>query len=145
MGNGECGMQDADETIKCAAARIAIAVVEQNDCFLIGRRPAGVALAGFWEFPGGKVLDDEEPSACAARECREETGMEVDVGELLCECEYEYAHGRLRLQFYHCRPLNEAQPPRSPFLWVARQELKRYNFPPANAELLKLLVAQIDL
>jgi 8-oxo-dGTP diphosphatase len=68
------------------AVPIAIAVVEQNNCFLIGKRPPGVVLAGYWEFPGGKILDGEEPSACAARECREETGVDVEVGELLCEC-----------------------------------------------------------
>lgn len=52
---------------------IAIAVVQRGEQFLIGQRPLGVALAGLWEFPGGKVLPGESPEAAAVRECQEET------------------------------------------------------------------------
>ena len=51
--------------------QIALAVVRHDDSVLIGQRPAGVPLAGYWEFPGGKILDDETPQEAAARECRE--------------------------------------------------------------------------
>lgn len=124
------------------AIPIAIAVVEHDDCFLIGHRPPGVALAGYWEFPGGKVLNGESPSACARRECREESGIEIDALRLLCECNYEYNHGRLHLQFFHCRPLDASQQPRAPFRWVKREQLNSYTFPPANSELLRLLATQ---
>jgi 8-oxo-dGTP diphosphatase len=42
---------------------------------LIAQRPAGKALAGRWEFPGGKVEPDESPLAALVRELREETGI----------------------------------------------------------------------
>jgi 8-oxo-dGTP diphosphatase len=50
---------------------------------LIAQRPAGKALAGRWEFPGGKVAADETAHAAIARELREEIGIEVGDAERL--------------------------------------------------------------
>ena len=60
--------------------QIAVAVVEHDGRFLVGLRPAGKPLAGFSEFPGGKVHSGETPAEAAERECREETGLSVVVG-----------------------------------------------------------------
>jgi 8-oxo-dGTP diphosphatase len=138
-------MADATQSIVSVATPIAIAVVEHNNCFLIGQRPPGVVLAGFWEFPGGKVRDGEKPTACAIRECREESGMEVEVLRLLRECNFDYEHGRVHLRFFLCRPLDPAQRPRPRFQWVSWWDLNRYSFPPANEELLRLLQTQTQL
>ena len=54
---------------------VAIAVVEHDGCFLVGVRPEGKPLAGFAEFPGGKVDHGETPEQAAIRECREESGL----------------------------------------------------------------------
>jgi len=118
---------------------IAIAVVEDNGNFLIGQRPNGVPLAGLWEFPGGKVEANESAENAARRECLEETSVEIEVvGEYPTRVQ-EYAHGRVELRFFACRPTNEAQLPCLPFCWVPRNELSRYEFPEGNRELLKIL------
>lgn len=119
---------------------IAIAVVEHDGCFLIGQRPPGVALAGLWEFPGGKVEPGESAAAAAVRECREEAGLTVQAaGEYLVH-EEQYAHGRLELNFIACR-LAEGVPgdPAPPFRWVRREQLSNYEFPTGNRPLLALL------
>ncbi len=97
---------------------IALAVVRHADRVLIGQRPQCVPLAGYWEFSGGKVLANESPNQAAARECREETGLEIRVGALLSLVDYEYAHGRVRLHFFAAEPLNPAQQPAARFFWV---------------------------
>jgi 8-oxo-dGTP diphosphatase len=139
--NGEWGMDNLAPTVAGSgrAIPIAIAVVEDDDSFLIGQRPPDVVLAGFWEFPGGKVQQGESAEDAALRECREETGIDVEVLGTYGERLHKYDYGVVHLHFVACRPRDPLQPPCSGFRWVKRQELSRYQFPPANDELLKVL------
>ncbi len=125
---------------------IAVAVVEHQGRYLIGLRPAGVALAGLWEFPGGKLEPGETPETAAERECWEETGLHVQAGAAYPSIEHEYAHGRLRLHFIACAVADTTSPasqwwPAVPerFRWVSAEELGEYEFPAANAGLLEVL------
>ena len=86
------------------ATDIAIAIVEDQERFLIGRRPPGVPLAGFWEFPGGKVKPGESHRDAAVRECLEESGIEVEVVDEFPTHTETYDYGTVRLSFFHCRP-----------------------------------------
>jgi 8-oxo-dGTP diphosphatase len=122
------------------ATPIAIAVVEHAGQLLIGQRPPGVALAGLWEFPGGKIEPDETPEAAAVRECLEETGLAVEPLFRYPEHMQQYDHDLVRLYFIACR-LADGRPsePREPFCWAALATLGNYEFPVGNAELLKQL------
>ena len=120
---------------------IAIAVVEQEGQYLIGQRPAGVALGGLWEFPGGKVLANESPIHAAIRECLEETGLAVEVVGEYPRHEHHYEHGAVQLHFFRCRLPDPMVKPRWPFRWVPRAELSHYEFPAGNNELLTLIAA----
>jgi 8-oxo-dGTP diphosphatase len=120
---------------------IAIAVVEQEGRFLVGMRPEGVPLAGYAEFPGGKVRADETIDATACRECREEAGLEVVPSGPPEIVDWQYDHGAVRLHFVPCRVV-AAREPRAPFRWVERSELALLSFPPANAALVASLVGR---
>lgn len=122
------------------AKRIAVAVVQNEGSYLIGQRPVGVPLAGLWEFPGGKVEPGETAEQAAARECFEEAGLEVTVGQEYPSVVYEYDHGRLELHFFACRPRSIAPSPRPPYRWAPAAELSNYRFPEANATLLAKLI-----
>jgi mutator protein MutT len=119
---------------------IAIAVVEHEGCFLIGQRPPGVALAGLWEFPGGKVEPGESAATAAVRECHEEAGLAVQaMGQYLVHQE-QYSHGRLELNFIACRLVKDVPGAAAPpFRWVRREQLSNYEFPTGNRPLLDLL------
>ena len=121
--------------------QIAVAIVQQNGEFLVGRRPTGVPLAGAAEFPGGKVGPDETADEAAARECLEETGIEVVVIDLLAKIEHQYPHGLLCLSFFSCRAASN-RTPRGSFRWVSHDELRQLDFPPANRAVLELLTAK---
>lgn len=60
---------------------VVAAVIERGGKFLAARRTEPPALAGRWEFPGGKVEPGETDAEALARECREELGVSVEVGE----------------------------------------------------------------
>jgi len=119
---------------------IAIAVVEHEGSFLIGRRPASAALAGLWEFPGGKIEPGESPEAAAVRECLEESGLLVEPQFRYPDRVQHYEHDRVELFFIACRLAPATQPPpREPFRWVPRANVGQYEFPEGNRELLSLL------
>ena len=87
--------------------RIAVAIVKADEHFVIGQRPPDVPLAGYWEFPGGKMLPGESPLEAAARECFEETGIAVQAIDEYQTVIHEYAHGVLELHFVNCRLLEK--------------------------------------
>lgn len=126
---------------KAEVTVVAIAVVQWDNKVLIGRRPAHATLAGFWEFPGGKVQRGETPAEGAVRECVEETGISIDIVRQLSTTNYDYEHGPVELHFFECRPTLASHPqtPCHPFVWLDRQEVSQLKFPPANSEIVRTL------
>jgi 8-oxo-dGTP diphosphatase len=78
---------------------VVAAVIERGGRFLAARRIGPAALAGRWEFPGGKVEPGEDEAAALRRECREELGVEIEVGEAVGP-EYPAAGGALLVRTY---------------------------------------------
>lgn len=123
--------------------RIAVAVIRRVNAnsdgeYLVGVRQADQTLAGFHEFPGGRIRPGESVSDAAVRECVEETGVEVRAVETLCVTQHEYEFGLLELHFVLCRPHGD-RPPRSPFGWLAAARLEVDRFPAANRAVLERL------
>ena len=127
-----------------ATVVVVAAVVEEDDAFLVTRRPAGVHLAGMWEFPGGKIDAAESHADALRREMREELEAEVDVRDLVFTTTHAYPERTVALYFYRCvlrqrpRPLLGQE-----MRWVRRSELSSLGFPPADGELIRLLAGQL--
>jgi mutator protein MutT len=117
--------------------RVAVAIVERDGRILIARRAAGAAFGGLWELPGGRCLPGEELAAAAEREVREETGLSVRVGAPAAVVRHSYPDFTVEIHAFFCTPIaGEARPIASDALeWVSWDELERYRFPEANAEL----------
>lgn len=121
---------------------VTAAVIEEQDRFLVTRRLAGTHLAGAWEFPGGKCHPGEPLEACMAREILEELGVGCDVGDELFTIAHQYADRQVELHFYAVRLHAPPQPMLGQEMqWVARDRLTALDFPPADAELIRLLAA----
>lgn len=115
-------------------AVVVAAVIVRDGRVLLTRRLEGQHLAGLWEFPGGKLEGGESPEEALVRECREECGIEVEVGEIVDVTYHRYPEKDVLLLFYRCelragevRHLQVAD-----HAWVAPSELDEYPLPPAD-------------
>jgi mutator protein MutT len=120
---------------------VAAGLVFRAGKLLISQRPARAHLAGLWEFPGGKREPEETFAQCLHRELKEELGVEVEVQELVESITHRYPGKIVHLRFYRCRwKRGEPQALGCPaFQWITLQELSSYQFPAADARLLRRL------
>lgn len=123
-----------------ATVVVVAAVVEEDDAFLVTRRPDGVHLAGMWEFPGGKIDSAESHADALRREMREELDADVDVRDLVFTTTHAYPERTVALFFYRCALRQRPRPLLGQEMrWVRRSELSSLGFPPADEELIRLL------
>ena len=122
---------------------IAVAVVQHENRFLIGRRSNDVALAGLWEFPGGKVEAGERPEQSLIRELEEELGIIVEEPCLapLTFASHSYEAFHLLMPLFVCRRYwGTPSPKESQSLkWVRPRDLRNYPMPPADEPLVSHL------
>ena len=121
---------------------VVAAVIEHDDRFLVTRRQDGVHLAGYWEFPGGKVGAGESHQTALRRELLEELDTDVVVNDLVHETAHAYPDRTVTLFFYRCDLLGLPRPMIGQDMqWIPRAELPALKFPPADDELIRMLVA----
>jgi len=119
---------------------VAAAVVERDGRILVTKRPAGVHLEGYWEFPGGKCAPGETLEQCLMRELREELDADAAVTGELLSTSHDYGERRVELHFFSCSLRSEPRPQLGQDMqWVERSLLRTLQFPPADAELIALL------
>jgi 8-oxo-dGTP diphosphatase len=119
---------------------VVAAIIEHDDRFLLTRRQKGVHLEGLWEFPGGKIDDGETHAGALVRELREELDVEAEVGALRFHTTHDYGDRVVDLYFYQCALRGTPRPMLGQQMrWVRRTELAGLGFPPADAELIKVL------
>ena len=124
---------------------VAAAVIEQERRFLVTRRPKGVHLEGYWEFPGGKCEPAETLLDCLRREIREELGSAVEIGDELLVSSHDYADRTVELHFISCRLRDDPRPLLGQEMrWVSRDDLTVLAFPPADRALITLLRQTAD-
>ncbi len=121
----------------------ACALIDTDGRILLARRPEGRAMAGLWEFPGGKLDPGETPEAALIRELREELGIEVTEACLapFAFASHAYDDFHLLMPLFLCRrwagqPMGrEGQV----LAWVRPAKLAEYPMPPADKPLIPLL------
>lgn len=119
---------------------VVCALIQEAGRVLIARRPEGKKLAGFWEFPGGKIEPGESPEAALVREIEEELGCQVEDLRAGPPVPYRYEWGEIVLHPFLCR-LRPGSPPalaheHAEITWLTPAELKDVDFAPADLPVL---------
>lgn len=124
---------------------VAAALVDGSGRMLLQQRSPGRAMAGLWEFPGGKVEEGELPEAALVRELDEELGIAVDEAALVpaCFASAPVSGRHMVLLLYICRRWRGE--PRaldaSALKWLRPAEMVAAEMPPADQPLIGLLEA----
>ena len=120
---------------------VVAAVIEREGRFLVARRLKGTHLAGYWEFPGGKVHHGETHEAALHREIAEELDTGVSRAWKIFHASHAYPEQIVELYFYRAELTGEPRPVLSQELrWITRDDFGALEFPPADAELIEGLV-----
>jgi A/G-specific adenine glycosylase len=120
---------------------IVVGIVFKDDQILIDKRRQNALLGGLWEFPGGKKKKDESFKKAVAREVKEETGIEIEVGKRLCIVKHTYSHFKITLHAFLCQYGSGTPKPLAcdAVKWISLNDLQKYPFPAANLKLIQAL------
>jgi 8-oxo-dGTP diphosphatase len=122
----------------------ACALVDADGRVLLSQRPEGKALAGLWEFPGGKVEAGETPEETVIRELDEELGIQTREACLapLTFASHRYETFHLLMPLFVCRRFEGVATGREGqrLKWVWPKAMRDYPMPPADAPLIPFLI-----
>jgi 8-oxo-dGTP diphosphatase len=123
---------------------VACALVDADGRVLVAQRPEGKALAGLWEFPGGKLDPGERPEEALIRELAEELGIAVKAACLapLTFASHAYDSFHLLMPLYVCRRWEGTPQGREgqAIRWMKPARLRDLPMPPADAPLIAHLI-----
>jgi 8-oxo-dGTP diphosphatase len=122
---------------------VAAALIGADGRILLQRRAAGRAMAGLWEFPGGKVEPGERPEAALVRELAEELGIRVEEAALTPGPFASADNGgrHMLLLLYLCRSW-EGSPQAldaDALCWASFDDMRALAMPPADVPLVAML------
>ena len=120
---------------------VVAALIWDQGKFMICQRPAHKARGLLWEFVGGKVEPGETKEQALIRECQEELAVTVDVGEVFMDVTHEYPDLIVHLTLFHAT-IREGVPQKlehNDIRWIMVDEIERYEFFPADVEILERL------
>lgn len=123
--------------------KVAVGLIfDDHQRLLITQRPLDAPHGGFWEFPGGKLDENETPEQALIREIKEEVNLDVKEYHYLGRIHHDYPkHSVCLLIFKVTRysgipRCNEGQ---LDMKWTHKDELSDKNFPEANHQIIQLL------
>lgn len=124
--------------------QVVAALIRQGEKFMIFQRPESKTRAFQWEFVGGKVEPGETLEEALIRECREEIGVTVRVGDVFTEVDHEYPDITIHLTLFNAE-IADGVPRRlehKDIRCITPDEISQYRFCPADDEILKKIIAE---
>ena len=123
--------------------QVVAALIREGERFLIFQRPAHKTRGLLWEFVGGKVEKGESKEEALRRECREELGVEVAVGDVFMEVVHDYPDMTVELTLFDAKIVSGTPQKleHADIRSITVDEIDNYDFCPADVEILKKIRA----
>lgn len=125
---------------------VVAALIWADKKFMICQRPAHKARGLLWEFVGGKVEPGETKADALIRECREELGVTLSVGEVFMDVLHEYPDITVHLTLFNAA-IADGVPQKiehNDIQWITPSEIGNYDFCPADEEILKEIILRYE-
>ena len=113
---------------------VTAAIIEKNQKVLLARRKLGKHLEGFWEFPGGKIENNETPEECLKRELSEELSILAEINDFFVENIHEYPDKKIKLLAYKVNIISGdfKLSDHDKIVWVRPEKILTYQLAPAD-------------
>ena len=122
---------------------VVAALIWDNNRFMICQRPAHKARGLLWEFVGGKTDPGETMEEALIRECQEELGITVSVGDVYMQVIHDYPDILIRLTLFHCT-IAEGTPKlleHNDLKWILPSQIPEFDFCPADEDILARIIS----
>ena len=120
---------------------VVAALIWRGEKFMICQRPAHKSRGLLWEFVGGKVEHGETKEQALIRECNEELGITLDVGDVFMDVIHEYPDLTVHLTLFNAT-ISRGEPQKiehNDIQWITPEKIPSYDFCPADKEILEKL------
>lgn len=117
---------------------VVAALIWDQNCFLVCQRPPHKSRGHLWEFVGGKVEFGETRESALIRECKEELGITIAVGDMFIDVVHEYPDSVVHLTVYYASIVDGVPQmiEHSDIRWITVDEIDLYEFCPADKAVL---------
>ena len=122
--------------------KVVAAILQKEDKILIARKKQGKPLAGYFEFPGGKIEEGETPEESLIRELMEEMNIKIAVKEYIGESIYDYGNDKVISLLGYTAEIIDGEIKLSDhdiYEWVTLEQINNYKIAPADIPLLNKL------
>ena len=128
-------------SIHKASIDVVAAVIKKNDLFLIANRSFEDNSQGIWEFPGGKVEENETFTSALIREIKEELSLNIKVGNIIATIDLNKTDKNIYVHYYYAIILSGqiSLNVHSEFKWVPHNQLKSFTYIDGDRHILNYL------
>lgn len=118
---------------------VTCAIIVEGNKVLVTQRSEKMSLPLKWEFPGGKIEENETAESCVLREIKEELNLEIEIITRLESKKFDYPAFSINLIPFISKylsgiiNLNEHKD----YKWVTKEEMKLLDWAPADIQILQ--------
>ncbi len=123
---------------------VAAIIYNEDHQFLMALKKAGKNLAGYWEFPGGKVKEGEDGLVAIEREINEELNLTLKDIQYCFEYKYQENEQTIDITFFRAQidRGNIVLTDHDEIVWMSGKEINNYNIAPGDLEAVRRINAE---